>query len=196
MHKSLILFICCFIFPNVLLAQHSDNDSLSRAATDRKGPQRKTHKATSERPYGYLGIGAGLDFGGIGVRAEFPIINFLSIFGGAGYNLAGIGGNAGLLFKALPDKFVRPTVACMYGYNAVIIEKPSGFYGSSLEKKTVYSGITAGGGLEVDFGRKKRNKFGLLVLLPFRSGAFYRDAERTKTNLPPVGLSLGLHFGM
>jgi hypothetical protein len=56
----------------------------------------KNHKAF------YLGAGFGFDHGGLGLKATFEPIKHLGLFGGVGYNLAGIAGNGGLIFNMLP----------------------------------------------------------------------------------------------
>src|SRR6478752_6768807 len=58
----------------------------------------------------YLGIGAGLDYGGFGIKAEVVPSKYIGIFAGVGYNLADLSYNAGLSAKILPDKKVSPTI--------------------------------------------------------------------------------------
>ena len=38
----------------------------------------------------YLGVGGGLDYGGLGVKFEFLPIKHFGVFVGAGYNLGGV----------------------------------------------------------------------------------------------------------
>lgn len=68
----------------------------------------------------FIGPGIGFDHGGIGVKAEFQPVKYVGIFAGAGYNLANVGVNAGIIYNVLPDKRVTPVITAMYGYNAVL----------------------------------------------------------------------------
>jgi len=47
----------------------------------------------------FLGIGAGLDYGGIGIKTEFVTSDNLSFFAGTGYNLLDLAYNAGVIYK-------------------------------------------------------------------------------------------------
>jgi hypothetical protein len=148
-----------------------------------------------ENPFN-LGIGTGLDYGGIiGARfSGFPIKHF-GVFAGVGYNLVKVGYNFGGIVRILPGKKVCPVVTGMYGYNATII-----IIGGSQYNK-VYYGPTFGGGIELHFSnRQKFMNFGLLI--PLRSQTFYDDVDALKNNPAiqdvsepiPFGISIGYHF--
>ena len=147
----------------------------------------------------YLGIGAGFDYGGIGLKAEFLPIKWLGIFGGAGYNLVEPAYNIGLSFKALPDKKVTPTITAMYGYNAVI--KIIGVFGNEIRNQSYY-GLSVGAGAEMKYGLKK-NKLSLALLVPFRNAAFHQDYRIHKNNgtkfnpdILPVAITFGVNFAI
>lgn len=116
-------------------------------------------------PNFYAGIGLGLDYGGIGFKAEFLPVKSIGIFAGAGANLDKVGLNGGLSWKVLPDKKATPVVMAMYGYNAVIKIKGYGhlthtYYGSSI-----------GAGYEIKT-KKNYNKWSFAIIIPFRSKEF------------------------
>jgi hypothetical protein len=67
---------------------------------------------------GDFGIGLGLDYGGIGGRITLLPSKNLGVFFGGGYAFAGFGYNAGLNFRATPDKQASFITNVMYGYNA------------------------------------------------------------------------------
>jgi len=144
----------------------------------------------------YMGIGTGLDYGGIGLKGEIVTFPYLGIFAGLGYNFQGLGANGGLSFKALPFKRVSPTVQAMYGYNAVITVK-----GASEYNKTYY-GASVGAGLDFKLGRND-NKLYFAIYYPFRAGEFYDDMDELKANPSitfeseplPVTFSIGFNFG-
>jgi hypothetical protein len=145
----------------------------------------------------YWGIGLGLDYGGLGFKVEYLPIKYVGVFGGAGYNFAGIGFNAGASFKALPDCKITPTVIGMYGYNSVIVVS-----GASQYNKTYY-GPTAGIGGELKVGRKN-NKLYAAILYPFRNEKFENDYDALKVNpavsvtqdKSPVTFSVGFNFSI
>ncbi|MFT3751310.1 MAG: hypothetical protein QM768_23570 [Agriterribacter sp.] len=58
----------------------------------------------------FIGPGFGFDHGRIGVKAEFQPVKYIGVFAGAGYNLANVGANAGVICNVLPDKRITPVV--------------------------------------------------------------------------------------
>jgi hypothetical protein len=121
-----------------------------------------------QRTVFHCGVGAGLDYGGFGFKAEYLPLEIISIFAGAGFNLDKIGYNGGLSLKIVPKKYSTPTLLVMYGYNAVLkVQSP---FGGAFFSQTYY-GFSAGVGYDFNVGRKN-NKISLAVLVPFRSSAF------------------------
>ena len=145
----------------------------------------------------FLGIGTGLDYGGLGFKGEIVPFPYLGIFAGAGFNLYGLGANGGLSFKALPFKKLSPTVQAMYGYNAVIIVQ------GASEYNKMYYGPSVGAGLDWKLGRKP-NKLFFAVYYPIRSDEYYNDIDKLKANPAvefeneplPVTFSVGFNLGM
>src|SRR4051812_46148767 len=120
--KKLSTFILWIII-SVSVSGQSGND---------KGPTRL-----------YFGVGIGLDYGGLGLQAEFLPIKNLGLFIGGGYNLVSPAYNFGLSLKLMPDKKLTPVIMAMYGYNAAM--KIRSWTGSYVLEKSYY-GITAGAG--------------------------------------------------
>ncbi len=145
----------------------------------------------------YLGIGLGLDYGGFGIKFEYIPVKHFALFGGAGYNLASISGNAGVAYKILPDKKLCPNILMMYGYNGVFKGEDS--YAAKYDM-TSY-GFTLGVSLDI-LSVGKGNKFTVALLVPFRSKKFMDnyDAAKNDSNLEikqallPVAFSLGYNF--
>jgi hypothetical protein len=147
----------------------------------------------------FIGIGAGLDYGGLGIRAEFQPIKNIGIIGGVGYNLVDPAYNVGLSFKVLPEKKITPVIMAMYGYNAVIkIKNPSGgtFYSKS------YYGPSIGAGCEL-YNRSRKNKWAFEIFLPFRSSEFHDKHDELKAegfefhpDVLPVTFTVGYNFSI
>jgi len=152
----------------------------------------------------HLGLGAGLDYGGLGFKAEYLPVKYLGLFGSVGYNFRDPGLNAGVQFRPLPDAKFEPFLIAMYGYNATITVKGDKYlldqYGLGGINKTYY-GFTTGIGGELKVGRQKnRLYFGLL--LPFRSKEFKDNYDifknnpylQKKTEILPIGISIGFNW--
>ena len=149
-----------------------------------------------EQSKSYLGLGLGLDYGGIGIRMEFLPIKALGIFGGLGYNLVNPGYNAGLSWKLAPGKRGTPVITGMYGYNAAIKIK----YSTGRTEGHTYNGFTAGVGFELH-NKSMRNKLLCQILVPFRSSSFKNDYDQFKRQgvdlkrVPDVAFTIGYNFG-
>lgn len=146
----------------------------------------------------YAGIGLGLDYGGIGFKAEYLPVKQLGLFGGAGYNFDRVGVNGGVSWKLQPDKKVSPLLMAMYGYNSVI-KIINGYGGSDIFRETYY-GPSFGAGLEIKT-KNKGNKWSFALIVPVRGDDFnsaYDYFEQSgvdfKTGKPPVLVSLGYNL--
>jgi hypothetical protein len=144
-------------------------------------------------PKFFLGLGAGLDYGGFGLRASYAATKNISAFGGAGYNLLEPGYNIGIMYKFLPYKKVSPTVLAMYGYNAVIKIT------DRRDLSNTYYGFTVGAGCHIK-NRSLNNNWALEVLLPFRNSAFTKDysywESQLKNKFLPVTITIGYNFAL
>lgn len=138
----------------------------------------------------YFGIGGGLDHGGFGLRFDGMVTRALGLFAGAGFNLATVGWNGGLIYRhPLPGR-VRPYGTAMYGYNVAILTTTSR---GSIGTGTNYYGPSFGAGVE--FWSDQRNRFVHLgLLLPVRSEEAQRELRRSASEPWPVLLSAGFHF--
>jgi len=146
-----------------------------------------------------LGIGMGIDYGGIvgGRLTVLPVKNF-ALFGAFGYNLLEAGVNAGGTYRFSPDKRVCPTLSAMYGYNGVIK-----ITGAENYNKTYY-GPSFSLGIEVKSVAKPKNHWNFELIVPIRPQQFKDDWDALKNNQAievkseplPIAISLGLHFGL
>jgi hypothetical protein len=157
--------------------------------------QENNEYSETDEKYMYVGVGAGFDYGGFGVKLELVPAKHFGLFGGMGYNLHSIAWNLGGSYKLLPDKKVSPTLCAFYGYNGVLILKN----GSNNYDGITSYGLTLGGGVDIKFGRKN-NKLSFNLFLPFRSKEFMDSYESLKnqnsytTDLLPVTISIGYNF--
>lgn len=142
-----------------------------------------------------IGLGIGLDYGGIGGRVTFLPLKRLAVFGGIGYALVDFGYNVGTQFRFAPDRTVCPTFGLMYGYNGVIKVQGATRYDK------VYYGPSVSGGIEIHFGGRD-NFMNIELVVPFRSKAFHDDWDHIKqqSNISvesdplPIAFSIGYHF--
>jgi hypothetical protein len=144
-----------------------------------------------------IGLGAGMDYGGFGTRITVLASEKLEFFGALGYNILGVGVNAGADLRLAPKSRICPYLGAMYGYNAVIK-----ITGTDIYNQTYY-GPTFNFGIEFWSGRKP-SFFNLELLLPIRSKEFHDDITSLKNNpaitfkndLLPIGIGLGFHFAL
>jgi len=143
----------------------------------------------------YVGIGAGLDYGGIGGKVEYLPTKKFGVFAGLGYDLLSVGWNIGATYKIMPDKKISFNPMIFYGYNAV-----SKVSGASQYDMTSY-GITIGANLDIKIGNKGDTmSFGLFV--PIRSSKFNDNYDEIKdhpyieieNDLLPIAISIGYNF--
>ncbi len=146
-----------------------------------------------------LGIGFGLDCGGIGANLTvFPQRN-IGIFAGGGYAFAGFGYNFGLKLRAISDKpgsKVSPFVLAMYGYNAAIAVMDQ----KSLNK--FFYGPSIGIGLDTRIRPTKNHYWSFALLVPFREAGVQEYMDDLKNNhgvdfqneLFPIAFSISYKF--
>lgn len=164
--------------------------------------QSSKNEKDDEYEQAYLGFGAGLDYGGLGIKAEFLPAKWLGVFAGGGYNLVDPAYNVGISLKILPGKNVTPIVMLMYGYNAAIKIK-GGLYGNADIHRKSYYGVSTGAGVDVKAGRYNNNKVSLALLIPFRSTAFHDDYDgfedagyEFNPKIIPIAFSVGYCFSV
>lgn len=146
-----------------------------------------------------LGVGLGLDYGGlIGAKLSYILpFPYLSVFGAAGIQPLGLGWNVGTTFHILPQntKYVfRPNVKLMYGINRSTI-----VVGAS-EYDKMFEGWTPGIGFEVMFGKRKANGFDIDLNIPLGSSALEKHLNKIEADprgitmqMLPIAFSMGYH---
>ncbi len=139
-----------------------------------------------------IGIGIGMDYGGIGIRGTYLPINKLGLFASAGYNLNGLGFNAGAQWL-FPKRRHAFFLTGMYGYNAVMVLT------EVIEDKATYYGVSIGGGYQLHVGNKG-NYWNWELLIPIRNSNFHDDYDTLQKigakpgDFLPVTFSVGFHF--
>lgn len=136
--------------------------------------ERKEH-LSSKKGETTLGLGMGLPYGAFGARLGVNVADGFNLFGGLGYQIAGLGYNIGFL-KDFPSKSMTQFyLTAMYGTNAAI--KVVGL----SEYDNVYSGPTVGLGLKINSRKTEGNYWDVGLLLPFKS-TDYKNAETAVRN--------------
>jgi hypothetical protein len=166
------------------------NDTLSKDSI---------HRTSYDRHVADLGFGLGLDYGGLlGVKFAYLPIPNLSVFAAGGYYLFGFAWNTGVTWHILPSTSrytLRPNIKIMYGVNGGTMVD-----GASEYNKLFY-GFTPGAGLEIMFGKKKRNGIDFDLNFPIHGQDFYNQLDKMENDPmltgvkkpPPVAFSLGFH---
>jgi hypothetical protein len=142
-----------------------------------------------------LGIGLGMDHGGVGLNLAVYPEKHIGLFAGMGYAIIAPGFNAGLKLRLFSDG-VTPFVSAMYGYNAVISVQ------NASQHNKMFYGITYGIGVDMRVNPEKNGFFSFGLLIPIRDKAVdkYMDDLQKKHNvsfksgLLPIGLSFSYRF--
>ncbi|MDM1046059.1 hypothetical protein HX004_14610 [Myroides sp. 1354] len=121
----------------------------------------------------YMGLGLGLDYGGIGGKIEYLPVKNIGVFAGLGYNLEEAGWNIGASYKIKASErlSVNPTV--LYGYNGVL--KVDG----ASEYNMVSYGMSFGVNVDIHVG-KQGNKITTGFFIPVRSQKFRDNYDAVK----------------
>jgi len=163
-------------------------------------PVRVTQKAPQLRNYDQLslGIGLGLDYGGLGGSLMYYPVRNLGVFGGLGYALIGLGYNAGIKLRFLskrPDPRATPYLTGMYGYNMAVKVKDAGQYNK------FFYGPTFGIGLDTRYKPQRAGYWSFALLVPIRAGVDkYMDDLTNNYGIhfdsrpPDAAISIGFHF--
>lgn len=143
-----------------------------------------------------VGLGMGLPYGGFGGRLSINPLDQVTLFGGLGYNLVGVGYNVGMQYILPSEKHTEFFLTAMYGYNAVMKIKGTDIYNDS------YNGFSAGAGLRLNSKKNEGVFWDFGFLIPARSQQ-YRDDWNNLNNNPmienlskasPVLIFVGLNF--
>jgi len=156
-------------------------------------------KQQYEKHYVDLGIGFGLDYGGLaGIKIAYLPIPCVSVFASGGYYLFGFGWNAGATWHILPSTSrytLRPNIKIMYGVNGGTM------VASADEYNKMFYGVTPGAGLEIMFGKRKKNGIDFDLNFPIHGSDFFDQINAMKadknladvTTPSPVAFSIGYH---
>ncbi|MEI7661238.1 MAG: hypothetical protein WCK34_03530 [Bacteroidota bacterium] len=158
----------------------------------------KTAANRNERHQADLGIGFGLDYGGLlGLKIAYLPIPYFSVFAAGGYYLFGFGWNTGVTIHILPSTSryaVRPNIKIMYGVNGGTM-----VVGASAYNKVFY-GFAPGAGLEFRFGPHKKNGLDLDINYPIHGPDFQEQIDKINRETTahvkqplPVTFSIGFH---
>ena len=178
---------------------YSQNEESIPSVTTAKSRSVDLIKPPLKRHWVDLGVGIGLDYGGfVGIKGAFLPIPNLSVFGSAGYYLIGLGWNTGITWHILapgPKRWIRPNLKLMYGTNGATVVSGAKSYNK------IFTGLTPGFGIELRFGRGKRNGFDLDINVPIHGADFHNQVNRMRSDERlvgdiktfPVAISFGYH---
>jgi hypothetical protein len=142
----------------------------------------------------YLGVGAGMDYGGLGLKLEISPTPFLGVFASVGNNLDKYVLNGGIMLKPNSNTTVMPYFLAMYGYNGVLVVK-----GADEYNRTFY-GFTVGFGLSIT--TKKLNKWVIGLNIPIRNNEFsdyfeeLNENPQIKFNGPPLPVAFTIGYNI
>jgi len=157
--------------------------------------QESTYKA-KDYEMTSIGIGLGLDNGGIGVNATAYLQKNIALFAGLGYNFYEASYNVGTKLRLLSkDNRITPFAMAMYGYNAVIIIT------NEKDLSKTFFGTSIGAGVDIR-NKKKTNIWSFGLIIPFRTTEVKNYMQHLRENngvefngpLPPFALSVSLRF--
>lgn len=131
-------------------------------------------RAAALMPPAAIGIGLGLEYGGLGGCFSYAAHENIQLLLGAGYAVAGVGWNAGVQARLVPGR-ARPYVAGIYGTNGFIMVEGADWLNGT------YLGPSVGAGFEMRNRRSHKFwRFGFWI--PVRSQAFEDDMEALRNN--------------
>lgn len=144
----------------------------------------------------YLGLGVGIDFGGIGLNAMSMVTEHVGVFGAFGYNLnkLGLGFGTRVYTKDQSARW-RPYLSAMYGYNTVYYIKNADNFSRTFYGPTI--------GVGVDLKDSRSNFWTLALQVPIRTDDVkayknyleYSNVE-IKRDLLPIAFSIGYRMAV
>lgn len=145
-----------------------------------------------------FGLGIGLPYGALGGRLGVNVIDNLNLFGGVGYQLAGVGYNFGILKDFETNSATQFYLQGMFGSNAAIVVEGLDEYDQ------IYTGVTFGLGVKINSQRTEGNFWDIGLLVPIRTDEFKADEETVKNDPRisefneafPVLLTVGFNFNL
>ncbi len=196
-NSKLFLGILFILFQASILAQETNVVLPQKEAQ----PIEVKIEPKSEFETASIGLGLGLDYGGIGVNVlVYPQKN-IGFFVGGGSNFIGFGYNVGAKFRFAKENFkgkMIPYLIGMYGYNtAIAIQNVS-----SLNK--VFYGPTVGFGIDYCSKRSRGNYWSFGILVPIRGNEvdnYLNDLEQNKgvkfdSKPLPIAITIGYRIAL
>jgi hypothetical protein len=155
-------------------------------------PAKSQEVVSTDGVEGSIGVGAGLEYGGLGVRFSGPVSKHFALFAGTGYNFLDIALTGGVSYEPILEGTIRPEVVVMYGANAVITDS------ELLHPRfgRTYYGPSVGAGIHYHIGTND-NFVNLKAIFPFTSSE-YQDAldEDSNAKTIPFYVSVGFHMAI
>lgn len=153
--------------------------------------QRRAFRCTSDVVS--VGIGVGIDHGGVGGSLiYYPKENF-GFFAAGGYAVAGFAYNAGMKLRMTRSQTIQPFVTAMYGNNAVVTATPAA-------QDKLFLGATLGAGVDLR-PKGASNYFSLALLVPIKGSEVdeYANSQIGRggsfnSASMPVSISIGYRF--
>jgi hypothetical protein len=161
------------------------------------------YKSNQEQKYSIdrisLGLGMGLDYGGIGGNAFFDYKRYFGFLGGVGYDFTGFGYNVGCKYKFIIEETMSqgyPYLLLLYGINTVIDVTSM----PNLSKRI--NGLTIGLGFDYKFKAKNRGYWSFGILAPIRDSRYTNYIKKLKNDygavstndLWPISFSFGYRY--
>jgi len=167
-------------------------------AQDEALQHEKNIHRSSQKGQTTLGLGIGLPYGAIGLRVGTNVTDGLNLFGGLGYQIAGVGYNVGLLKDFPSTGRAQFYLTGMYGTNAAIKIV------NLAEYNNVYTGPTFGFGVKLNSLMKEGDYWDFGLLVPIRSSDYKADETRIKNDPRievfqaawPVLIVIGYNFNL
>lgn len=139
-----------------------------------------------------IGLGAGIPYGILGLNLDVNIVQNLNLsIGAGGTEKVGFGYSAGFKYFLAPiEEKLRPRVSAYYGINTVVETEYFSSDGSQTEKECS-AGFSFGAGIQVMYGKSKRNgfDFDFIFIITSDYDKDYRETPSDKPNI--ITISLG-----
>ncbi len=139
-----------------------------------------------------IGLGAGIPYGILGLNFDVNIVQNLNLsIGTGGTEKVGFGYSAGFkYFLASIEEKLRPRVSAYYGINTVIETEYFSSDGSQDETKSL-EGFSFGAGIQVMYGKSKRNGFDFDFIFIVTRGDYKYEGGSPSDKPNRVNISFG-----
>lgn len=143
-----------------------------------------------------FGLGLGLNYGGIGVKTSYNIMDNMNLFLGLGYQIVDVGYNVGLAYTFASSRRADFYLSGMYGVNA----------GTKIvgldEYDNLFTGPSFGMGIKLNSLKKEGNYWDFGILVPIRASGYddvlddIKSDPRVDTLVEPwpIQLFVGYNF--